>query len=480
METWSELYIDGSWQPPVNGQSRELISPVDESVWTRVAEGSSEDVDRAVSAARRAVDSGPWRDMDPAERAAIMRRAADIVREHAETLALVITRENGAPLRYTRRDTASHHEWWHYYAGAIDKLTGSTIPTAPDKLVYTTYEPIGVVALIVPWNFPLLILTWKLTAALAAGNAVVIKPADGTPVSALVLVGALEAAGFPPGVINVVTGAGQTVGRALAEHADVDKLSFTGSTRTARQLLVSAGGNLKRLALELGGKSAQMIFPDADLDRALDSAVENAFIYTGQSCTLGSRVLVHTDIYDEFVPRFVERAQRLIVGDPLSPDTDLGPHSSKEQLEKTLEYIEIGKAGGAVLALNGATTTDDHGSGYFVGPTVFTDVTSDMRIAKEEIFGPVVSIIRFSDTEDCIEIANSVDYGLTASIWTLNLSLAHQVARRIQAGTVWVNTFRYLRWTIPYGGVKQSGWGRENGLDSLREFSNSKSIVVAL
>lgn len=477
MEVYDRLYIGGEWVKSTSTKMMDVINPATEEVWAQVPEGNEEDVDRAVKAAREAFN-GPWRKMTTSERGAILRRMGDLIRQHAHRLGAIETKENGRPLRFTTREAENLCQWWYYYAGLADKIHGETIPFEDDKHIFTLREPIGVVGAITAWNAPLLLLTWKLSVALAAGNTVVLKPAETTPITALEVAKLAEEAGFPSGVINVVAGHGGVVGERLTSHMDVDKITFTGHVETARRIMKSAAGNIKKLSFELGGKSPQIVFPDADLMSAINSCVSNGFVYTGQSCTLGSRVLVHDSVYDEFVKKFTEQAGKITVGDPLE-EVDMGPHAHKKQLEKTLHYIQIGCDEGAKLLMGGDRPAHLP-KGYYVNPTVFVDVKPTMRIAQEEIFGPVVSIIPFSTEEEAVAIANSVSYGLTAGVWTRDLARAHRMAKALQAGMVWLNTFRYIRWVTPYGGYKWSGIGKENGLEALKEFTQVKTVIVDL
>lgn len=477
MEIYDKLFIGGEWVQSSSIKMMNVVNPATEEVWAQVPEGNEVDVDRAVTAARNALN-GPWRKMSTSERGAILRKMGDLFKEHAYRLGSIETKENGRPLRFTTREADILSQWWYYYAGLTDKIHGETIPFEDDKHIFTTREPLGVVAAITAWNVPLTLLTWKLSVALAAGNTVVLKPAESTPITALEVAKLIEAAGFPPGVVNIVTGTGGVVGERLTSHMDVDKISFTGSGDTARKIMKSATSNIKKLSFELGGKSPQIIFPDANLESALESAVANGFAHTGQSCTLGSRVLVHANIYEEFVERFKERAMKITVGSPLE-EVDMGPHAHKEQLEKTMSYIQIGQEEGARLLMGGDRPAHLE-KGYYINPTIFVDVKPTMRIAQEEIFGPVVNIIPFSDEEEAVTIANNVSYGLTAGVWTKDLARAHRMAKKLQAGTVWLNTFRYIRWVTPYGGYKASGIGKENGIEALKDFTQVKTVVVDL
>ncbi|MRG84868.1 aldehyde dehydrogenase [Salinibacillus xinjiangensis] len=477
MKEINKLFIGGEWVESASGRMIEVVDPATEEVWARVPEGNGEDIDRAVKAARQAFDKGPWRRMSTYERAELMREMASLLKSNAEFLGEIESRETGKPVHRTKQDATGLHQWWHYYAGMADKIQGETIPFEDDKHIFTVREPLGVVGAITAWNAPLQLITMKLSMALAAGNTVVLKPAETTPVNAFEIAKLVEKVGFPPGVINVVPGYGESAGQRLTSHPDVDKISFTGDSATARKIMRAATGNLKKLNFELGGKSPQIIFPDANFDSAFESAVSHGFDYTGQACTLGSRVLVHEDLYDKFLERFKERAEQIKVGNPLEK-VDIGPQANKQQLEKTLNYIKIGQKEGARLVAGGNRPSVD--KGYYVNPTVFADVNPEMRIAQEEIFGPVVTVIPFSTEQEAIDIANNVSYGLSAGVWTKNLARGHRMAKELRAGTVWLNTFRYVRWVAPYGGYKASGWGRENGTEAMKEFTQVKTVMVDL
>ncbi|MGB6103321.1 MAG: aldehyde dehydrogenase [Pusillimonas sp.] len=479
VQRYEKLFIGGEWVAPLDGGSIESIDPATGKVWAVVASGSPRDIDRAVKAARAAFD-GPWGRMPGWERAALLLRLADLYQKRAPELAVLESRDSGRALRDARVDVGGHHQWYRWYASLADKLSGRTIPMDDSVHVYTTRVPVGVVGAIVPWNVPLMAATWKLAPALAAGCTVVLKPAEQTPVTALELAKLFEEAGFPPGVVNVVPGYGHDAGAALVAHDGVDKIAFTGEGKTAKDILRAGADNLKRFSFELGGKAPHIIFADADIEQALNAATGSAWTLCGQSCALGSRVLVQRTVYDQVAEAFAQRAGRVRVGMPLDEATHMGPQAHQSQLDKTLSYIDIGVKEGAQLITGGKRLDDPAlADGYFVAPTVFAGVDNSMRIAREEIFGPVAALIPFEDEEEAIAIANDTPYGLTAGLWTSDVGRSHRVSSRINAGMVWVNTYRYIRWTTPYGGMKASGWGRENGIEALDSFLDTRTTIVS-
>jgi aldehyde dehydrogenase (NAD+) len=461
----------------------DVINPATGERLASVPDAGPEEVDRAVRRARDAFERKAWRGLDPSRREKILWDLAGLLETHQEELARLESQENGKTLREARgADVQPAIDAFRYYAGWVRKICGETIPVDGPFLNYTLREPVGVVGAIVPWNYPLLIASWKVAPALAAGCSIVLKPSEMTPLTALKLAGYCLEAGVPEGVVNVVTGYGWTAGEALARHMDVDKISFTGSIRTARALLkASAETNLKRLSLELGGKSPNIIFPDADLDAALKAAFWGIFANKGEVCSAGSRLLLHADIHDQFVDRLVERARNMKIGDPLDPATEMGSQISQAQMERILGYIRSGIEQGATLACGGGRDTEGaKARGFFVQPTVFTGVRPEMRIAQEEIFGPVLSAIRFRDADEAVAIANGTIYGLVAAVWTRDLRLAHRLAGEIRAGSVWINTYNGFDSASPFGGCKQSGFGRDLGAYALEQYTNVKSVWVAL
>jgi aldehyde dehydrogenase (NAD+) len=433
-----------------------------------------------VSAATEALD-GPWGKLSATERGHHLRRLADLIAAHAEELAVLETTDNGKVLREMSGQMAGLPEWYHYFAGAADKQEGRVIPVARTNfLTYTRPEPIGVVGAVLPWNSPLLLLTFKLAPALAAGCTFVAKPAEQTPVSTLALARLVEEAGFPPGVFNVVTGAGET-GSSLVSHPGVDKVAFTGSTETGILIMKSAADHLAKVTLELGGKSANIVFEDADLEAATNGVIAGIFAATGQTCVAGSRLLVQREVHDELVQRVTDRARTIKLGDPLDQNTEMGPVAFRDQLDRIISYVEIGTAEGARLAHGGRRPdAPDLQGGFFFEPTVFADVHNGMRLAQEEIFGPVLAAIPFDDEEDAIRIANDTKYGLGAGVWTKDVQRAHRVAHRLKAGSVWVNSYRMISYNVPFGGYKQSGVGRENGLEGLEGYTQTKAVWVEL
>ena len=475
-----QLLIDGELVDAESGKTFQCINPANGDVLALIAEGDAPDIDKAVNAARRAFEQH-WRDMDVGERGQLLRKVADLLRERLDDLALLETLDNGKPLADSKAgDIPGAAAYFDFYAGAVDKIHGDTVPF-PGFFNYTVREPLGVVGAIVPWNYPLALAAIKCAPALACGNTVVLKPAEQTPLTALELGKICLEAGLPPGVLNVVTGFGPTAGAALARHTGVDKVTFTGSSEVGHKILEMSAANLKRTVLELGGKTANIVFADANWDAALNSAVRTIFLNQGQICTAGSRLLIEESIKDEFVGQLVAKAERLKVGDPLKPDTKMGAIVSKEQLDRIKMYIELGKEAGATLLTGGREPDDPElAGGYFMLPTVFDDVDNSMRIAQEEIFGPVLCVITFEDEDDAIAKANDVKYGLASALWTKDITKAHRVSRQLESGIVWVNVTNVVGPQSPYCGYKASGLGHESGMDAIETFTRLKSVWVNL
>jgi acyl-CoA reductase-like NAD-dependent aldehyde dehydrogenase len=461
----------------------DVINPATGEWLSSVPDAGAEEVDRAVRRARETFERKTWRGMSPSRREKILWNVADLLEKHRHELAILESKENGKTVREARgADVQPSIDAFRYYAGWVRKIYGETIPVDGPFLNYTLREPVGVVGAIVPWNYPLLLASWKVAPALAAGCSIVLKPSEMTPLTALKLAEYCLEAGLPEGVLNVVTGYGWTAGEALGRHMEVDKISFTGSIRTARALLkASSESNLKRLSLELGGKSPNIIFPDADLDAAIKAAFWGIFANKGEVCSAGSRLLVHSDIHDRFLEELVDRARRMKVGDPLNPATEMGSQISQTQMDRILGYIQSGVEQGAKLACGGERDTDGaKARGFFVKPTVFTEVQPEMKIAQEEIFGPVLAAIRFRNAEEAVRIANGTIYGLVSAVWTRDIKLAHRLAGEIQAGSVWINTYNGFDSGSPFGGYKQSGFGRDLGAHALEQYTSVKSVWVAL
>ena len=475
-----QMFIDGAWVESASGELFESYNPYTAQPWALIPRGDAEDVERAVAAAHRAFTSGDWPKLNPTQRGHLLRRFADLLSEEAEALAALEVRDNGKLIAEMSAQTKYLTQWYYYYAGLADKIEGSVIPIdKPGHFNYTKWEPLGVVACITPWNSPLLLLAWKLAPLLAAGNTAVIKPSEFTSASTLAFMKVAERAGFPPGVINVVTGFGAEVGGPLVEHPKVAKVAFTGSDRTGKLIYQQAAAGLKRVTMELGGKSPNIVFADAHIENAVKGVISGIFAATGQTCIAGSRLLVQESIHDLFVEKLVALGGQARMGDPMSFETQIGPVTNVSQYEKVLGYLEVAKAEGAEPALGGAKAErPECGDGWFVEPTIFTGVRNDMRIAQEEVFGPVLSVIPFKDDEEAIAIGNDILYGLAAGVWTQNIGRAHAMADRLQAGTVWVNTYRAVSYLSPFGGYKQSGLGRESGKEMIKEYLQMKSVWI--
>ncbi len=476
-----DMYIGGEWVQPSSGDYFQTDNPYTGQPWALIPRGGAADVDRAVTAARKALTTGEWPGYTASRRGALLRKLGDLIVEDAKRLAEIEVRDNGKLYAEMSAQTAYMAQWYYYYGGLADKIEGAVIPTdKPDTFNYTRYEPVGVVAAIIPWNSPLLLLAWKLAPALAAGNTVVVKPSEYTSASALEFMKLVEAAGFPPGVVNVVTGYGGEVGGPLVEHPHVAKVAFTGSDATGQRIYESAARGLKRVSMELGGKSPNIVFDDAQIDNAVKGVISGIFAATGQTCIAGSRLLVQSSIHDQFVEKLVALGRTAKMGDPMSLDTQVGPVTNPPQFEKILKYIDIARGEGAKPVLGGARATrPECGTGWFVEPTIFTGVSNAMRIAQEEVFGPVLSVIPFRDEEEAIAVGNDVVYGLAAGVWTQNMRRALVMAEKLQAGTVWINTYRAVSYLSPFGGYKRSGIGRESGQEMIKEYLQTKSVWIS-
>ncbi|MCX7394186.1 MAG: aldehyde dehydrogenase family protein [Planctomycetales bacterium] len=473
----TNLFIGGKWQESRGGKRFPTVNPVNEQLIVEVAEGNEADVDAAVKAARSAFESGPWSKMDARDRGRLMNKLADLMEANLDELAALETLDNGKPISDAKAaDLPLAIDCIRYYAGWADKLTGDTIPIRGNYFCYTRREPVGVVGQIIPWNFPILMTAWKWGPALASGCTIVMKPAEQTPLTCLRLAELAHEAGFPDGVINIVTGYGQT-GAAIVRHPGVDKIAFTGHYETAQKIMIDAAQTLKRITFELGGKSPNVVFADADIDAAVAGAEFGLFFNQGQCCCAGSRLFVEQSIYDTFVEKVVARAKTRRLGDPFDPKTTQGPQVDADQFNKILSYIDKGKSEGAQCLTGGRRFGN---TGFFVEPTVFANVTDDMSIARDEIFGPVLSILPFKTTEEIIERANSTYYGLAAAVWTRDVVKAHQFAARVRAGTIWVNCYDVFDAAAPFGGFKMSGMGRELGAAALANYTESKTVTMSL
>jgi aldehyde dehydrogenase (NAD+) len=472
-----QLFIDGQWRDPSAGRWFETSNPYTGEPWAQIPRGDAADVELAVAAAHRAFSTGAWPALSASQRGRLVRRFGEVLEKHAAELATIEARDNGKLYAETFNQARYLCEWFQFYGGLADKIEGS-VPAMdkPDVLNYTRHEPLGVCACITPWNSPLLLLAWKAAPALAAGNTLVIKPSEFTSASTLEFARLSIEAGLPPGVINVVTGFGAEVGEPLVRHPKVRKVAFTGGESGGRSVNVAAAADFKRVTLELGGKSANIVFDDANLDQAVNGAISGIFAASGQTCIAGSRLLLQDSIHDEFLERLLAIGARIRLGDPMLPETQVGPITTEPQYRRILDYIAIAKAEGARCVLGGEPAVLPSVAGLFVKPTIFADVTPQMRIAQEEVFGPVLAVLRFKDLDEAVAIANDVNYGLAAGVWTENLRRAVRMADRLQAGTVWVNTYRSTSYTSPFGGYKASGLGRENGVEAIKEYLQVKSV----
>jgi len=478
-----DLFVDGKWLESVTGKRIPVMNPATGEQLMTVPDAGAEDVDRAVRAARRTFENRAWRGMDVSQREKIIWRIGELIDKHKEELGALESLNNGKTFREALRgDIPPTADIFYYYSGWTRKICGETIPVDGPYLNYTLREPVGVVGMITAWNYPMLLAAWKVAPALATGCSMVIKPSEMTPLTTYKLAEYCLEAGVPEGVVNVVTGYGPSTGEAMARHMDIDKIAFTGSIRTARALLKASGeSNLKRLSLELGGKSPNIIFPDADQERALRAAFWGIYANKGEVCSAGSRLLVHEKIYDEFLGKLAERARAMKVGNPLDPESEMGSQISQTQLDRVLGYIRNGQEEGAQLICGGARDTEgEKAKGFFVKPTIFANVKPAMKIAQEEIFGPVLAAMRFRDADEAAEIANGTIYGLVSAVWTRDIKVAHRLAQQIKAGSVWINAYNCFDSASPFGGYKQSGFGREMGPHALESYTQIKSVWVAL
>ncbi len=479
-----KMLINGQWVPAISGKTFPTYNPATGEVLAQVAEGDSADIEQAVKAARKAFDHGPWRKLTASERGRLIWKLADLLEAHTEEFAYLESLDNGKPLTIARAaDVPLAVDLFRYMAGWATKIEGNTIPISvpytpgAKYLAYTLREPVGVAGQIIPWNFPLLMAAWKLGPALSTGCTVVLKPAEQTPLSVLLLGELIMEAGFPEGVVNIVPGYGETAGAALAAHPDVDKIAFTGSTEVGKLIVHAAAGNLKKVSLELGGKSPNVVFKDADMETAIPGAASAIFFNHGQCCCAGSRLYVEKPVFDQVVEGVAAQAKKIRVGSGLDPKTHMGPLVSEEQLNRVCGYLDAGFEEGARAVTGGRRAGD---KGYFVEPTVLVETHENMKVVREEIFGPVVTVMPFTDAEEILPRANNSDYGLAAAVWTNDISKAHRVAESLHAGTVWINCYNIFDASLPFGGYKQSGWGREMGHDALSLYTQTKAVCARL
>ena len=480
MKTYDH-YINGTWVPPESGEYFDTDNPYTGKVWAKIARGSREDVDQAVFAAKEAFEQGEWAKMNATQRGKCMVRLAEIIEREADRLGELEVRDNGKLLAEMGLQTKYMAEWYRYFGGLADKVEGAVIPVDRQEMFcYSRYEPLGVIAMITPWNSPLLLLAWKLAPALAAGNTAVIKPSEFTSASTLEFMELIKEAGIPDGVVNCIAGMGLDAGAPLVEHKDVAMVAFTGSDVSGQKIYENAAKKIIPVTLELGGKSPNIVFEDADFEAAIMGTISGIFAASGQTCTAGSRLLVQRSIHDKFVERLVDVAGQARIGDPMSADTHVGPVTTPPQFEKVMQYIDVAKQDGATCVLGGKAYTGEGAKGdRFVEPTIFTGVSNNMRIAQEEVFGPVLSVIPFDTEEEAIEIANGIIFGLAAGVWTSDLGRAFRMSEKLKTGMVWINTYRAVSYTTPFGGVKRSGIGRECGQESIKEFMEVKTVWIA-
>ena len=476
-----QMYIGGRRCDAASGETFESLYPFTGKAWATVPRGGPEDVDRAVAAAKKALTTGDWPAMTPTQRGHMLCKLGDVLAANAERLGKLEVQDNGKLIAEMGLQTQYSAQWYYYFGGLADKIEGSVLPIdKPDTFTYTRSEPLGVVGMITPWNSPILLLTWKLAVALAAGNTVVVKPSEFTSASTLAFADLVAEAGFPEGVFNVITGYGAEAGEALVTHPDVAKIAFTGGSKSGTHVYERAAAGLKKVSLELGGKSPNIVFGDCNIENAVKGAISGIFAATGQTCIAGSRLLVQENIHDEFVDKLVDFAKTAQMGDPMSMDTQVGPVTTIPQYEKILGYMDVAKEDGAECVMGGTKAVrPECGDGWFVEPTVYTGVNNKMRIAQEEVFGPVLSVIAFGDDEEAIDIANDVEFGLAAGIWTTDIRRAIEVPKRIQAGTVWVNTYRAVSFVAPFGGYKKSGLGRESGQAAIEDWMQTKAVWIS-